>query len=88
MCLTERGTNTKKAMRAGGKMIMIMVLIITISSEMIGTGKQIHPTEIRGQISDNLLETMEASHYHITTLFWALTGNAIITESNPLCYQA
>lgn len=61
-------------MRAGGKMIMTMALIIIISSGMIGIGKQIHPTDNRGPISDNLQESLKAIRYHITTRFWVLTG--------------
>lgn len=67
-------------MRAGGKMIMTMALIIIISSEMIGIGKQIHPTDNRGPISDNLQESLEAIRYHITTRFWVLTGNVIVIQ--------
>lgn len=74
MCLTERGTSTKEAMRVGGK--MVKVHIISIFSEMIGIGRLIHPSEIRVPTSGELQETGQTIHYHITTQFWDLTGNA------------
>ena len=61
-------------MKAGGK--MVLVLIISTPSAMIGIGKPIHHTEIRGRTTGNLLEPVKAIYYHITTQFWVLTGNA------------
>ena len=73
MCLTERGTSTGEAMRVGGK--ILKVNIINIFSVMIGTGRLIHPSEIRG-LTSGLQERVQTTHYHITTQFWALTSYA------------
>lgn len=51
-----------------------MVHIISITREMIGTGRLIHPLEIGGPIIEKLQERLETMHYHITTQFWVLTG--------------
>ena len=72
MCLTEKGISIKEAMRAGGK--AVLVHIIRISREKIGTGKPIHPLETGGLIIERLRERVETMHYHITTQFWVLTG--------------
>lgn len=72
MCLTEKGISTKEAMRAGGK--VVLVHIISIPKEKIGTGRLIHPLETRGLIIEKLQERVETMHYHITTQFWVLTG--------------
>lgn len=72
MCSTERGTNTKGAMRAGRKMVRMH--IINISREMIGIGRLIHPSGIRKPITGKLPEQTPVIHYPIITQFWVLTG--------------
>lgn len=72
MCSTERGTNTKGAMRAGRKMVRMH--ITNISREMIGIGRLIHPSEIRKPITGKLPEQAPVIHYPIITQFWVLTG--------------
>ena len=72
MCSTERGTNTKAAMRAGRKMVRMH--IINISREMIGIGRLIHPSGIRKPITGKLPEQTPVIHYPIITPFWVLTG--------------
>lgn len=78
MSSTERGTNTKGAMRAGGE--MNKAHIISISRERIGIGRQTHPLETRGLTitTGKLLERIPAIHYHIITQFWVLTGEDIV----------
>jgi len=71
-CLTERGTNTKGAMRAGRK--MVKVHFINNSSEMIGIGRLIHPIEIGKLITGNLQEQVCLIRYHTIIQFWVLTG--------------
>lgn len=78
MCSIERGTNTKGAMRAGGKMVLDLMLIINISSEMIGIGSQILPSETEGLTTRKLAEKMSATPFHITTQCWVLTGEGVI----------
>lgn len=72
MCSTERGTNTKGAMRAGRKMVRMH--IINISREMTGIGRLIHPSGIRKPITGKLPEQTPVIHYPIITQFWVLTG--------------
>lgn len=72
MCLTEKEISTKDPTKAGGK--MVLEHIISISREKIGIGRLIHLSETGGLIIDNLQERVETMHYHITTLFWVLTG--------------
>lgn len=67
MCSTERGTNTKGAMRAGKK--VVQVHIINIFSEKIGIGRPIHPIEIREPITGKLQEQVLVIHYHIIIRF-------------------
>lgn len=83
MCSIERGTNIKGAMRAGGKMVkmvkMVLGLTINISSEMIGIGSLILPSETEGLTTTigNFPEKMPATHCRITTQCWVLTGESI-----------
>lgn len=72
---TERGVNTREVMRAGER--MVLVHIINISSEMIGTGRLIHPTKITILITVNLQDRGQPIHYLTTTQFWVLTGNIV-----------
>lgn len=75
-CSIERGTNTEGATRAGRK--MAMVRIINISSEMIGIGRRILPSETEGlTTAEKLPKKILAIHYHITTQCWALTGRTV-----------
>lgn len=67
MYLIERGTNTKGAMRAGGK--MVKVNIINISKERIGIGRLRHPSKTGGVTTGKLLEKMPTIYYHSTTQF-------------------
>lgn len=67
MCSIERGTNTKAAMRAGGKMVKVHT--ISISSEKIGIGKLIHPSKTGGITTGRLLGKMQAIYYRITTQY-------------------
>ena len=73
MYLTERGVNSKGAMRTGGK--VVQVHIIRISRGKIGIGRLIHHIEIRGLISGKLLMEVLVIYYLITTQFWVMTGN-------------
>lgn len=78
MCLIEKETNTKEAMRAGGK--MTLVRIISSSSEMIGIGRLMLPSETEGLTTAArlLIKKIQAIHYHIITQCWVLTGKSIV----------
>ena len=72
MCLIEKGISVEEATRAGGE--MVVVHIINIFKEMIGTGRPKNPSESSGPIINTLQERAETIRYHITTQFWVLTG--------------
>lgn len=75
---TERETNTKGNMRAGQN--MVQVRIINIFKGMIGTGSQIHHTEIGLIILGKLVVTMQLPRCRITTRSLVLTGMDIDAE--------
>ena len=76
MYSTERGTNTREAMKAGEK--MILVRIINIDSEMIGIGRPKHSTESKDKVTriiiEKLQETDQVTCYLIIIQFWVSTG--------------
>lgn len=81
MCLTEKETSLKEAMRAGEKMERTgLVHIISISSGRIGIGQLSHPSEIGRQTINRRLNTVELILYLATMQFWDSTGK----ESNLL----
>lgn len=72
MYSTERGTNTREAMKAGER--MARVRIINITNEMIGIGRPRHSTESKVIIIGKLQETEQVTCYRIITQFWVSTG--------------
>lgn len=60
-------------MRAGGKMVQVNIIIIF--NGKIGIGRLMHHKDTVGLVSGKLLKTVPVFYYHITTLFWVLTGN-------------
>lgn len=73
MYSTERGTNTREVMKAGER--MILVHIISITSEMIGIGRPRHFTESNKVIIiGELQESEQVTCYLIITQFWVSTG--------------
>lgn len=75
MCLIERRTSTKGAMRAGRK--VVQGHIINISSEKTGIGKLIHPIKITEPITGKLQEQVRVIHYRIIIRFWVWTGEGV-----------
>lgn len=73
-----RETNIRGATRAGKK--MGQVLIISTRKGMTGIGRLIHHSETGELISGKLLGPIQATRYHITTRFWALTGSNMLLD--------